>query len=179
MSDPSNLNSPFVETTYQDWSAANPYENPLESYGRYTENVRNEYLAAGKYDEIVEGQINYNLSRTLSSEGILTEDNSQEIEDILSSYSGPDLGSSIKTLLDEEDPENQYLSEEDKQKLNLYATAQEVDEDASPFDFDPEQALELSEIVRRTNEKKTMFTKPTLPKRLGNVEKINALVGGY
>ena len=33
--------------------------------------------------------------------------------------------------------------------------------------------------ICRTNEKKTMFTKPTPPKRLGNVEKINALVGGY
>ena len=107
MSDPSNLNSPFVETTYQDWSAANPYENPLESYGRYTENVRNEYLDAGKYDETVERQINYNLSRTLSSEGILTEDNSQEIEDTLSSFSKLDLGSSIKTLLDEEDPDDE------------------------------------------------------------------------
>uniref|UniRef100_A0A6C0FD53 Uncharacterized protein n=1 Tax=viral metagenome TaxID=1070528 RepID=A0A6C0FD53_9ZZZZ len=32
--------------------------------------------------------------------------------------------------------------------------------------------------VRRTNEKKTMFTKPIPPKRMGNVEKINALVGG-
>ena len=154
MSDPSNLNAPFVETTYQDWSIENPYDNPLESYGRYTENVRNEYLAAGKYDETIESQINYNLSQVLSEEGILTEDNSQEIEDILSSYSKPDLGSSIKTLLDEEDTENQYLSEEDRQKINLYATAQDLDEDASPFDIDPDQAVELSEIVRRTNQKK-------------------------
>ena len=154
MTDPSNLNSPFVETTYQDWSSANPYENPLESYGRYTENVRNEYLDAGKYDEIVEKQLNYNLSRVLSSEGILSEENAEEIGDTISSFSRLDLGSSIKTLLDEEDPENQYLSDEDKQKFNLYTTAQEVDEDASPSDIDPEQALELSEIVRKANEKK-------------------------
>lgn len=33
--------------------------------------------------------------------------------------------------------------------------------------------------IRKTTEKKTMFTKPTPPKRLGNVEKINMLVGGH
>ena len=33
--------------------------------------------------------------------------------------------------------------------------------------------------IRKTTEKKTMFTKPMPPKRLGNVEKISMLVGGY
>ena len=155
MSEKSKTNTPFVETTYPDWASQNKFENPVESLGRYVDHVRGEYSAAGIYTKDVEDQLSYNLSNALSSRGLLTEETQGLVNEQLKSFSKPDLMSSVNVLLDEDNPETSFLSDEDKEKLTTYQSI-------FSLDFNTEEQLarnleeyqEVTEIVRSTNRKK-------------------------
>lgn len=155
MSEKSKTNTPFVETAYPDWASQNKFENPVESLGRYVDHVRGEYSAAGIYTKDVEDQLSYNLSNALSSRGLLTEETQGLVNEQLKSFSKPDLMSSVNVLLEEDNPETSFLSDEDKEKLTTYQSI-------FSLDFNTEEQLarnleeyqEVTEIVRGANLKK-------------------------
>jgi hypothetical protein len=155
MSEKSKTNTPFVETAYPDWASQNKFENPVESLGRYVDHVRGEYSAAGLYTDSVEDQLSYNLSNALSSRGLLTEENQGLVNEQLRSLSKPDLMSSVNVLLEEDNPETPFLSDEEKEKLTVYQSIF-----SSGFNTEaqlarnPEEYQEVTEIVRSTNRKK-------------------------
>ena len=151
MSEKSKTNTPFVETAYPDWASQNKFENPIESLGRYVEHIRGGYLEAGQYTDEVEDQLTYNLSSALSERGLLTQDNQSEVQGSLRSFSKLDLLSSVNTLLEEEDPENPFLSSEEKEKLTAYKASAALYGGQSQ---EPEDYLQVSEMVRGANEKK-------------------------
>ena len=150
MSDPSNTTTattPFVETPYDQWIVDNVFEDEIESYGRYIKDVRKEALAAGKYDELVEKQLSYNLGKALVRDGLLTQDNEEEVNTKLEALDKPDLLSSVENILGAENPDP-TLNAEEISKLAGFSAASKIG-----GEHDEDEISEVSEIVRKSNEK--------------------------
>jgi len=134
----------FIETSYDDWSAQNPYDDQVESFGRYVKHLRQEYLDAGKYDERIERQLSYNLNEALSLNELVTTENVEEVNAKLNSINKRDLRTSVKDLLGDDEFNMEFLSAEDRGALVAYDSGL----------GDPSQEIGIAEIVRKTNEKK-------------------------
>jgi hypothetical protein len=83
MSDPSKpapLSAPsLVETPFSEWSLDNVYEDPVESYGRYVDFLRESYLSAGQYTPQVERTLQFKLQQVLNKKNLLTAENVDEV----------------------------------------------------------------------------------------------------
>tara|TARA_Y100001973_G_scaffold106829_1_gene188649 strand:+ start:15129 stop:27923 length:12795 start_codon:yes stop_codon:yes gene_type:complete len=160
----------FVETPYSEWASTNVYEDPIESYGRYAEHVRKEYLGAGKYTEQVEQELSYNVAATLSEQGFLTADNQEQVAARLDSFGKPDLLAQAKqlienpsvgvvslpdaVLLEKAKQEGRSLASiredagQDLKKLSEFVTGSELGEE-----FSEEAITEAREAVRNVSQK--------------------------
>ena len=147
MSDPSNpIKKNFVETSFSEWRANNPYEDKVESLGRYTEHLRNEYLEAGRYDEVVESQLQTNLSKGLQANQLVTQENVDQINQQLKSFRKPDLLTSVNTLLDGDPINDEFLDDRQKQILTRFQKEKELGQQGD--------VATVSEIVREANREK-------------------------
>ena len=147
MSDPSNpIKNNFVETSFSEWRANNPYEDKVESLGRYTEHLRNEYLEAGRYDEVVESQLQTNLSKGLQANQLVTQENVDQINQQLKSFRKPDLLTSVNTLLDGDPINDEFLDDRQKQILTRFQKEKELGQQGD--------VATVGEIVREANREK-------------------------
>ena len=81
MSDPSEtITTPqFKGTPYSVWSSQNIFEDPIESYSKYYDNLRLEYIAAGKYDENTEKSFQFNFRNILNEKELVNEENQEAV----------------------------------------------------------------------------------------------------
>ena len=81
MSDPSETNTTpqFQGTPYSVWSSQNAFEDPIESYSKYYDNLRLEYIAAGKYNENTEKSFQYNFRNILTEKELVNEENQEDV----------------------------------------------------------------------------------------------------
>tara|TARA_R100001015_G_C4635334_1_gene204721 strand:- start:4307 stop:16507 length:12201 start_codon:yes stop_codon:yes gene_type:complete len=81
MSDPSEtITTPqFKGTPYSVWSSQNVFEDPIESYSKYYDNLRLEYIAAGKYDENTEKSFQFNFRNILTEKELVNEENQEDV----------------------------------------------------------------------------------------------------
>lgn len=151
MSDPSNpIKNNFVETSFSEWRTNNPYEDKVESLGRYTEHLRNEYLEAGRYDEVVESQLQTNLSKGLQANELVTQENVDQINQQLKSFRKPDLLTSVNSLLDGDPINDEFLDDRQKQILTRFQKQKE----RGDLGYTPPDIETVGEIVREANREK-------------------------
>ena len=137
-------------TPYSVWSANpdNKYNDPVESWSNYFENQREEFTAVGKYDEEVEQGIQSTLASVLVGEGILNEDNSEEIQKQLVGIQNKNsLGGDLKFLSDNFDPEAMEMSEERFADINDFNNA--VFDSQIPEGFSVDDLDDITKEVKK------------------------------
>ena len=147
MSDTSDRKLSFEETPFSEWASKNVYEDPVEEASRYIEDLRGEYLNAGLLTEEVETDLRNNLSRSLASRGLLTEENLKEVSLKIDSYSRPSLLEDA-TFVKDNVSEAMEFTPEEEEKLATFITAGGVENVENPEDL-----IEIQEIVRSKKEK--------------------------
>ncbi len=137
-------------TPYSVWSANpdNKYNDPVESWSNYFENQREEFTAVGKYDEEVEQGIQSTLASVLVGEGILNEDNAEEIQKQLVGIQNKNsLGGDLKFLSDNFDPEAMEMSEERFADINDFNNA--VFDNQIPEGFSVDDLDDITKEVKQ------------------------------
>ena len=61
--------APFSPTPYSVWATENPFENELEGRTKHLDNLRLEYIAAGKYNEDTEKKFQESFENVLIKKG--------------------------------------------------------------------------------------------------------------
>jgi hypothetical protein len=148
MTDQSDTNTPTIkETSYSEWSTRNTYENPLESYSRYIDDVKDEYLKAGQFNQEVAESLDSALFDTLQQNGIVTQENQQQSIEELNSFRSFTFEDDIK-LVEEFSEDNKGFSTEESNNISDYlaSVAQETE---LPEGLDPDSVVES---VRRKKE---------------------------
>ena len=148
MTDPSEPNkSSLTEIPYSDWSLKNNYDDPVESYSRYTDDVKDQYLKAGQFNIGVAQALDSSLVSVLEEEGLITPDNQDQVFDKLNSYRSSSFEEDIE-FIREFSESNQPFSGEEENDLATYlsSTYQGVE---LPEDLDP---TKITEAVRSKKE---------------------------
>ena len=151
MSDPSETKttSSFSPTPYSVWSTENPFENELEGRTKHLDNLRLEYIAAGKYNEDTEKEFQESFERVLINKGILTQSNYQQAQEAIVEYSDvlPSNQKDVQFVKDNMGVgmEEMDFEEGEEEKILRYAKALETGQEL-PEDLD---AKEVHEIARQ------------------------------
>lgn len=151
MSDPSEpkTTAPFSPTPYSVWATENPFENELEGRTKHLDNVRLEYIAAGKYNEDVEQDFQERFEASLIKKGIITESNYQQAQEAIVQYSEvlPSNQKDVQFVKDNMGVgmEEMDFEEGEQEKILRYAKALETGQEL-PEDLD---ANEVHEIARQ------------------------------
>jgi len=151
MSDPSEpkTTAPFSPTPYSVWATENPFENELEGRTKHLDDLRLEYIAAGKYNEDTEKKFQEGFENVLIKKGILTQSNYQEAQEAIIQYSEvlPSNQKDVQFVRDNMGVgmEAMDFEEGEEEKILRYAKALETGQEL-PEDLD---AKEVHEIARQ------------------------------
>ena len=151
MSDPSEpkTTAPFSPTPYSVWATENPFENELEGRTKHLDNLRLEYIAAGKYNEDTEKKFQESFENVLIKKGILTQSNYQQAQEAIIQYSEvlPSNQKDVQFVADNMGVgmEAMDFEEGEQEKILRYAKAVETGQEL-PEDLD---ATEVHEIARQ------------------------------
>ena len=150
MSDPSEpkTTAPFSPTPYSVWAIANPFENQLEGRTKHLDNLRLEYIRAGKYDEDVERSFQESFENVLIKKGLLTQSNYDQAQQAIIQFSDV-LPSNQKDVLFVKDnmgvgSGEMDFEEGEQEKILRYAKALEAGVEPEGVDVN-----EVHEIARQ------------------------------
>lgn len=141
--------APFSPTPYSVWATENPFENELEGRTKHLDNLRLEYIAAGKYNEDTEKKFQESFENVLIKKGILTQSNYQQAQEAIVQYSEvlPSNQKDVQFVKDNMGVgmEEMDFEEGEQEKILRYAKALETGQEL-PEDLD---ANEVHEIARQ------------------------------
>lgn len=124
MTDPSApTKSALTEIPYSEWSLKNNYDDPLESYSRYTDDVKDQYLKAGEFNIDVGQALDSNLISVLEEKGLITQENQDQVFDKLNSYRSSSLEEDIEFVKEFSNSNQPFSGQEENDLATLISSA--------------------------------------------------------
>ena len=127
------------EVPYSTWSQENIFENPIESYSKYMDHIREQYVDAGEYNADIEKSITQNFYGELVRQNLVDPNNLDDFKNVDAQIRGfdlPDFDDQVENLYKEDLVRKGYrkiLEEEEREIFKNYLAAvnagEEVDED--------------------------------------------------
>ena len=127
------------EVPYSTWSQENIFENPIESYSKYMDHIREQYVDAGEYNADIEKSITQNFYGELVRQNLVDPNNLDDFKNVDAQIRGfdlPDFDDQVENLYKEDlvrKGNRKILEEEEREVFKNYLAAvnagEEVDED--------------------------------------------------
>ena len=114
------------EVPYSTWSQENIFDDPIESYSKYMDHIRGQYVDAGEYSADVEKEINQNFYGELVKQKLIDPDKIEDFYEVdakIRRFSLPDFDDQVENLFKEDGLRNQerkILEEEDREIFKDY-----------------------------------------------------------
>ena len=93
------------EVPYSTWSQENIFENPIESYSKYMDHIREQYVDAGEYNADIEKSITQNFYGELVRQNLVDPNNLDDFKNVDAQIRGfdlPDFDDQVENLYKED-----------------------------------------------------------------------------